>query len=187
MTQNQRTDGTPTEPSADPDGPPGDAPARGADDGATADGASSDRNKKERVLHTRVPAVLEAELKRFADSLRIPVSNLVRTMLEDALAVADRASGRVEEELRSVAARVNDERERLRRVMPRADPMEAVYGFQPLVMNVHSACAKCRVALAPGADANLGLSDRPGPRVFVCPSCLPGRKSPSANKGDRNE
>ncbi|MDB4996024.1 MAG: hypothetical protein JWM74_3456, partial [Myxococcaceae bacterium] len=26
--------------------------------------------KKERVLHTRVPAVLEQELKRFADNLR---------------------------------------------------------------------------------------------------------------------
>ena len=30
--------------------------------------------KKERVLHTRVPAVLERELKRFADNLRVPVS-----------------------------------------------------------------------------------------------------------------
>jgi hypothetical protein len=37
--------------------------------------------RKERVLHTRVPAVLERELKRFADNLRIPVSNLVRTIL----------------------------------------------------------------------------------------------------------
>ena len=45
--------------------------------------------KKERVLHTRVPAVLERELKRFADNLRVPVSNLVRTILEDALSVAD--------------------------------------------------------------------------------------------------
>ena len=30
--------------------------------------------RKERVLHTRVPAVLERELKRFADNLRVPVS-----------------------------------------------------------------------------------------------------------------
>ena len=28
--------------------------------------------KHERVIHTRVPAVLEEELKRFADNLRVP-------------------------------------------------------------------------------------------------------------------
>ena len=47
--------------------------------------------KHERVIHTRVPAALEAELRRFADNLRVPVSNLIRTILEDALAVADQA------------------------------------------------------------------------------------------------
>ena len=41
--------------------------------------------KKERVLHTRVPAVLEEELKRLATALRMPVSNLVRAVLEDAV------------------------------------------------------------------------------------------------------
>ena len=40
------------------------------------------REKKERVIHTRVPAVLEAELKRFAEGLRVPVSNVIRTLLE---------------------------------------------------------------------------------------------------------
>ena len=50
---------------------------------STEDEARDD--KKERVLHTWVPAVLEAELKCFAQNLRVPVSNLVRTILEDAL------------------------------------------------------------------------------------------------------
>src|SRR3954462_7488487 len=70
--------------------------------------------RKERVLHTRIPAVLEQELKRFADNLRIPVSNLVRTILEDAIAVADRASGRVEAELHAVARAATDKRESLK-------------------------------------------------------------------------
>ena len=43
--------------------------------------------KKERVLHTRIPAVLEGELKSAARALRIPVSNLVRTILEDAVSI----------------------------------------------------------------------------------------------------
>ena len=74
--------------------------------------------KKERVLHTRVPAVLEAELKRFAQNLRVPVSNLVRTILEDALEVADAAGDRVEERLRKAASQLQVERERLRRQDP---------------------------------------------------------------------
>src|SRR3954462_9941506 len=71
--------------------------------------------KKERVLHTRVPAVLERELKRFADNLRIPVSNLVRTILEDALDVADAATENVEERLKNAAKQLEHERERLKR------------------------------------------------------------------------
>src|SRR5262245_15767273 len=77
--------------------------------------------KKERVLHTRVPAVLERELKRFADNLRVPVSNLVRTILEDALTVADRATERVEEELAAAARATADSRQTLRsRIKPRS-------------------------------------------------------------------
>src|SRR4051812_8024500 len=72
--------------------------------------------RKEKVIHTRVPAVLEEELKRFADTLRIPVSNLIRTILEDAVTMADRAGGRVEDELRSVVAHLHAERERLGRL-----------------------------------------------------------------------
>lgn len=73
------------------------------------------RPRKERVIHTRVPAPLEEELKRFAEELRIPVSNLIRTILEDALAAADQAGERVERGLRDGAARLADGREHLRR------------------------------------------------------------------------
>jgi hypothetical protein len=78
--------------------------------------------RKERVIHTRVPAVLEEELTRFADSLRVPVSNLIRTILEDALAVADRAGHRVERELRSGVAQLAHGREILRRKLTRRIP-----------------------------------------------------------------
>ena len=67
------------------------------------------------MIHARVPAVLEEELKRFADNLRVPVSNLIRTILEDALAVADQAGRRVERELRSGLAQLAHGREILRR------------------------------------------------------------------------
>ena len=75
------------------------------------------RSRKERVIHTRVPALLEEELKRFAEDLRVPVSNLIRTILEDALAAADHAGERVERGLRAGAARLAHGRDNLRRTL----------------------------------------------------------------------
>jgi len=72
------------------------------------------KDRKERVLHTRVPAVLEEELKRLAEALRLPVSNLVRTILEDALSAVDVVGRRADRELRGVAERLAAERDRLR-------------------------------------------------------------------------
>src|SRR6476646_6490719 len=114
-----------------------------------ADEPDGGDGKKERVLHTRVPAVLEAELKRFADNLRIPVSNLVRTILEDALNVADAATENVEARLISAAKQLEHERERLKkRVTP--DPLRDVFAFQSLTLAQKQACAKCNKPLAPG-------------------------------------
>lgn len=133
-------------------------------------------DKKERVLHTRVPAVLEQELKRFAQNLRVPVSNLVRTILEDALEVADAAGDRVEERLRKAATQLQSERERLRRKL-RADPLADVYAFQEVTLAQPTHCAKCDVELPKGTRAHLALVDAEasgGPsKLFVCEKCLP--------------
>ena len=61
--------------------------------------------RKEKVLHTRVPAVLEEELKRLATSLRVPVSNVVRTILQDAVETIDAVQDRAEDELRGLIER----------------------------------------------------------------------------------
>ena len=142
------------------------------------DPSDEDRNgKKERVLHTRVPAVLsKRELKRFAESLRIPVSNLVRTILEDALSVADAATENVEERLRKAAQQLGKERERIKKRMEH-DPLEGIVAFQQVTLAVPTGCAKCGAELARGARANLGIAELAAggrPRRFVCEECLPG-------------
>jgi hypothetical protein len=132
-------------------------------------------SRKERVLHTRVPAVLERELKRLAESLRVPVSNLVRAVLEDAVAVADQASENVESRLKTFAESLEHERDKLRKRVLR-DPLDGVFAFQPVKLAQPAACAKCKLELKRGESANLGLQDdpRPGaPRVFVCDACIP--------------
>src|SRR5207344_3482294 len=70
--------------------------------------------KKERVLHTRVPAVLEEELKRLATALRMPVSNLVRAVLEDAVDAVEVVGERAEGELKGIVTRIHQQRETLR-------------------------------------------------------------------------
>src|SRR5262245_54505283 len=73
-----------------------------------------EKERKERVLHTRVPALLEDELKRFAENLRVPVSNLVRNILEEALDIADVAAETVESRLHRAASSLKTGRERVK-------------------------------------------------------------------------
>jgi hypothetical protein len=145
----------------------------------TGDAEAADR-KKERVLHTRVPAVLERELKRFADNLRVPVSNLVRSILEDAIEATDQATSGVEARLKRAAERLGEGREVLGdklRVVLAKGAMREVYAFQGVRLARKSSCASCGEPLLAGDDAYLGLSDDPSPsaRVFVCRTCLPER------------
>jgi predicted DNA-binding protein len=151
----------------------------------------TDEEKKERVLHTRVPAVLEQELKRLAKNLRVPVSNVVRAILEDAIDTVDVVGARAEGELRSVAERLHRERGRLRTRAGReaegdvADaeitdepvaPLEGVVGFQPLLLAREEKCTLCGRVLAAGDDAFLGVREHRGPRVIVGRECLPVRE-----------
>lgn len=129
--------------------------------------------KKERVLHTRIPAVLEGELKAAARALRVPVSNLVRTILEDAVSIADRASERVEDRLSRAAKTVHDERGRLRSKVERRPSLDDVVAYQPVVMAKASDCAKCGAALAEGDKAGLAVGEVPGVPRFVCATCMP--------------
>jgi hypothetical protein len=130
--------------------------------------------RKERVLHTRVPAVLERELKRFAENLRIPVSNLVRTILEDALSVADAATESVEERLKRAAHHLEREREKLKKRMEH-DPLEGIVAFQAVTLALDTTCAKCERDLRRGERAHMGIlsPDRSGRPLFVCDGCLP--------------
>ena len=50
---------------------------------------------KERVLHTRISEQLSDDIRRVAEDLRVPVSNLVRNVLEEAFSVAETVSENV--------------------------------------------------------------------------------------------
>lgn len=128
--------------------------------------------RKERVLHTRIPAALEEQIKRLADGLRVPVSNLVRNMLEDAIEmtrrVRDRVPGHVDPVVSAAGAA--------------STGLADVFGWQKLTLNVTSPCVRCGRQLGPGDPAFLGLTySAHASRVFICPTCLPRRGRKETN------
>jgi hypothetical protein len=141
----------------------------------SSDSEEDRTGRKERVLHTRVPALLERELKRFADTLRVPVSNLVRAILEDALSVADAAGTGIEARLKSTAKALEQERQRLKKKVA-GDPPAPIFAFQNVTLAQPATCGKCHRELPRGTRAHLGMTEGPQrrPPIFVCDLCLPG-------------
>lgn len=80
----------------------------------TSEREEREERRKERVLHTRVPAVLEDELKRLATNLKMPVSNVVRAILEDAIEAVEVVGVRAEDELKGFVTKLSEQREAIR-------------------------------------------------------------------------
>jgi hypothetical protein len=158
---------------------------------------ATNSTRKERVIHTRVPAVLEQELKRLAGSLRVPVSNVVRAILEDAVTAVDVVGRRAEGDLRGIAERLAQNRDRLKGMAERREARsadqkgadsersvdkrpgaEGVLGYQPFVLASEMKCSQCNRTLEAGNEAFLGiLRDPAAPRRVIGRECLPANKS----------
>ncbi|MAG32959.1 MAG: hypothetical protein CL908_18945 [Deltaproteobacteria bacterium] len=92
--------------------------------------ARDPRLRKEKVLHTRVSDDLAADIRKFAEELRVPASNLIRNVLEEVFTVVDSVSDDVGElfddlldEAEGVRDRVRDQAASRRRRRPH-------HGFQ---------------------------------------------------------
>lgn len=79
----------------------------------------SGRDRKERVLHTRISEQLAEDIRAIADDLRVPVSNLVRNVLEEAFSAVERVTGDVGELLDDVLEEAEVASERYRRYRDR--------------------------------------------------------------------
>ena len=126
--------------------------------------------RKERVLHTRVPERLEAQLRKRAEDLGISVSNLVRNVLghafglvgdvvADSHAIARAARGETVKPVGAAAA-----------APAAAAPVsfDDVLGWQPIVLGKNAVCVRCNAILPRGTDAAVGL----GTQLVACLACL---------------
>jgi len=150
--------------------------------------------RKERVLHTRVPAVLEDELKKLAMNLKMPVSNVVRAILEDALEAVEVVGSRAEDEIKGFTHRLSAQRDALRRGATQAvrEASATVERASKEVIKrapaaVEAAKSTCPDA-APDLDAVIGfqrLTLRADAVCTVCGLVLP--KGSEACRGVRDD
>lgn len=138
------------------------------------------RARQERWLHARISEDLEDALRREARRQRRPVSMLVRDVLEGALDLVEELVGEGLEVAR-----------RSQRIAPRAAGHHAaavgddIYGWQELILNRATGCARCQGGLEVGTSAYRGLRDRPGPPVFLCIDCVGRLRRPASAEEER--
>jgi hypothetical protein len=143
--------------------------------------------RKERVIHTRVPESLETELRQKAQDLGISVSNLVRNVLGHAFgligdvvvdghAIARAARG---DKPASGSAAPTSQAEatapRGAAASPSPSPspsIDDVLGWQPMILGKNAVCVRCNAMLPRGSDAATGIAETTGGRFVICLVCL---------------
>jgi hypothetical protein len=134
-----------------------------------------DSTRKQKVLHTRVSANLEKDLKSKAAHLGISVSNLVRNAL---LNTVDLVEAVVVD-----TARVADSAKNL--ANPDAAPIQdpgPIIGWQEVTLNLNAICSECNTILPRGEKAAIALPIvRSNPRTR-CLDCLPGPPTRTAEE-----
>ncbi len=116
--------------------------------------------RKERVLHTRVPESLDRHVKRRARNLGMSVSTVVRNVLLNTFGLVE---GIVTDSA-NIALSIRGEE-----AVP---AVSDVLGWQEAVLNLNAVCGQCNVLLPKGTRAAIGVRERSGPRAIICTRCL---------------
>src|SRR5262245_2348294 len=149
------------------------------------------RERKERVLHTRISEQLAEDIRAIADDLRVPVSNLVRNVLEEAFDAVERVSGDVSHLFEDVIEEAELASERYRRYRnrvherararaaearaaaagaseaPAAAPVSSAPGVPADASLAHVVALQPVVLAAPRRCARTGRDLRPGERAYL--------------------
>ena len=123
--------------------------------------------KKERVIHTRVPESLEAELRERAQGLGISVSNLVRNVLGHAFGLV----GDVVADSHAIARAARGDKVGDAAAAPAvadAEPAD-VLGWQPFRLAKNAVCVRCNAIIPRGSDAATAIGD--AKHAVICLAC----------------
>ncbi len=142
-----------------------------------------DDDRKERVLHTRVPEKLENELKERAVELGVSVSNLVRNVLTHAFGLAGDV---VADGARVARAATGQPVPAPSRATAAASSSNDVIGWQQLVLQKNAICNECNDILPRGRDAAIAITEGgAGPRPILCLRCLEELRKNNDDESDQ--
>ena len=132
--------------------------------------------RKDRVLHTRIPGSLDREIKRRAGNLGMSVSTVVRNVLLHTFDLVEdivNDSANLALTIADEKTQPREKRSRARRPIAAGSSAEAsILGWQELILNVNAVCERCNAILSKGSEAAVAVHDSPSPRTIICPDCL---------------
>jgi hypothetical protein len=131
--------------------------------------------RKERVLHTRVPESLDRHIKSRAKGQGLSVSTVVRNVLLNTFGLVEDIVTDSTNIALAIAGEDTAALGRGRHARARADEEPAAGGivaWQESVLNVNAVCADCNAVLRKGTRAAIAVRERPGPRAILCRRCL---------------
>jgi hypothetical protein len=151
------------------------------------------RHRKERVLHTRISEQLASDIRQMAEDLRVPVSNLVRNVLEETFSAVENAAdgmGDLLEDVIEQAERASDRihhfqsrrRERETREAHRREPtqgpeeFEDIEAWQPVILNAPRRCDGDGREIRRGEQAFVGLTASGLSDTYLCAPCVEARR-----------
>jgi hypothetical protein len=115
--------------------------------------------RKDRVLQARVSPSLYNDLVARARRLRVPVSNLVRNILEDSTRMVENIVDGGIEIAEAIGKGMDDE------------DLSSILGWQPMIANKQLTCSHCGHRIQKGNQAFMSVG-APGSRTFViCEGC----------------
>lgn len=141
-------------------------------DDATRDAAPEAGERKERVLHTRVPQSLERQLKQRAQSLGMSVSTVVRHVLLNTFGLVEDIVTDTTNVALSIAGVPPTPSRRPGRDTGSAADASDVLAWQEVVLHRNAVCEHCNDVLRRGARAAIAVREAPGPRSILCRRCF---------------
>ncbi len=149
--------------------------------------------KKEKVLNLRIGKDLEEKIKAEAERIDMPVSNLVRNILEDTFELveglgvnvqslvgdvvenAENIAGNIKTAVKDIVGNEGEESdapEEAEESAPEIDPIDDVPAWQDVTAGKAAICAACEAEINRGDKAHMGVSDSNGARLFLCGQCM---------------
>jgi hypothetical protein len=117
------------------------------------------REKKDKVLQARVPESLYTDLVAKARRLRVPVSNLVRNILEDSVRMVENIVDSGLDIAEAIGGRAS------------TDELSQVLGWQPMDANRELPCAHCGKAIEKGGEGFTSVGAPNGRTFVICGVC----------------